>query len=179
MNRKGIFVVPYFGHVSIHAFIWPATIHIQCLYMCTMYRQMYLTKQAPTLFLGNFSVSMWTLQLGILSISVDTEGVHFIFHLSHTILVYRSFGRFYVLLVKQNVCRRTLSCPPKILLAAQEFAAESLQPTHSQCFGGITKNYFFFLYTFRFFFVYTVYLCRPSEASTQYCVIPGGYPPRG
>jgi hypothetical protein len=36
---------------------------------------------------------------------------------------------------------------------------------------------FFFLYIFRFF-VYTVYLCRPSEASTQYCVIPGGYPPQ-
>ncbi len=22
------------------------------------------------------------------------------------------------------------------------------------------------------------YLCRPSEASTRYCVIPGGYPPQ-
>ncbi len=29
------------------------------------------------------------------------------------------------------------------------------------------------------FFVYTEYLfCRPSEASTWYCVIPGGYPPQ-
>ncbi len=27
-------------------------------------------------------------------------------------------------------------------------------------------------------FVYTEYLCCPSEASTRYCVIPGGYPPQ-
>ncbi len=27
-------------------------------------------------------------------------------------------------------------------------------------------------------FVYMEYLCRPSEASTRYCVIPSGYPPR-
>ncbi len=28
------------------------------------------------------------------------------------------------------------------------------------------------------FFVYTEYLCRPSEASTRYCVILGDYPPQ-
>ncbi len=27
-------------------------------------------------------------------------------------------------------------------------------------------------------FVYMEYLCRPSEASTWYCAIPGGYPPQ-
>ncbi len=37
--------------------------------------------------------------------------------------------------------------------------------------------FFFFLYIF-WVFVYIVYLCRPSEASTWYCVIPGGYPPQ-
>jgi hypothetical protein len=26
--------------------------------------------------------------------------------------------------------------------------------------------------------VYMEYLCRPSEASTRFCVIPGGYPPQ-
>ncbi len=26
--------------------------------------------------------------------------------------------------------------------------------------------------------MYTVYLCRPSEASTRYCAIPGGYSPQ-
>jgi hypothetical protein len=33
-------------------------------------------------------------------------------------------------------------------------------------------------FTFLGVFVYIVYLCRPSEASTRYCVIPGGYPPQ-
>jgi hypothetical protein len=36
-----------------------------------------------------------------------------------------------------------------------------------------------FLYIFGGFCVYVLYLCRPSEASTRYCVIPGGYPPQG
>ncbi len=36
----------------------------------------------------------------------------------------------------------------------------------------------FFSYIFLGVFVYTEYLCRLSEASTQYCVIPGGYPPQ-
>jgi hypothetical protein len=36
----------------------------------------------------------------------------------------------------------------------------------------------FFLYIFLGFFVLTEYLCRPLEASTEYCVIPGGYPPQ-
>ncbi len=40
-------------------------------------------------------------------------------------------------------------------------------------------EYIFFSYIFFGIFVYTEYLCRPSEASTQYCVIPGGYPPQG
>ncbi len=35
----------------------------------------------------------------------------------------------------------------------------------------------FFSFTFLGVFLYIVYLCRPSEASTWYCVIPGGYPP--
>ncbi len=26
--------------------------------------------------------------------------------------------------------------------------------------------------------MYMEYLCRPSEASTQFCAIPGGYPPQ-
>ncbi len=38
--------------------------------------------------------------------------------------------------------------------------------------------WFFFSYIFLGVFVYIVYLCRPSEASTWYCVIPGGYPPQ-
>jgi hypothetical protein len=38
-------------------------------------------------------------------------------------------------------------------------------------------SYSFFFLFFKGFFVY-MYLCRPSEASTQYCVIPGGYPPQ-
>ncbi len=29
-----------------------------------------------------------------------------------------------------------------------------------------------------FFFVYTEYHCRPSNASTRYCAIQGGYPPQ-
>ncbi len=33
------------------------------------------------------------------------------------------------------------------------------------------------IYFFVVFCVY-MYLCRPSEASTRYCVIPGGYPPQ-
>ncbi len=37
--------------------------------------------------------------------------------------------------------------------------------------------FFFFPYIFLGIFVY-MYLCRPSEASTRYCVIPGGYPPQ-
>ncbi len=36
----------------------------------------------------------------------------------------------------------------------------------------------FFSYIFLGVFVYMEYLCRPSEASTRYCVIPGGYPPQ-
>ncbi len=36
----------------------------------------------------------------------------------------------------------------------------------------------FFSYIFLGFFVYMDYLCLPSEASTRYCVIPGGYPPQ-
>ncbi len=39
-------------------------------------------------------------------------------------------------------------------------------------------NFFFFLYIFRFFFVYTEYLCRPSEANTRYCAILGSNPPK-
>jgi hypothetical protein len=35
----------------------------------------------------------------------------------------------------------------------------------------------FFSYIILWVFVY-MYLCRPSEASTRYCVIPGGYPPQ-
>ncbi len=36
----------------------------------------------------------------------------------------------------------------------------------------------FFLFMFKGFCVYIVYLCRPPEASTWYCVIRGGYPPQ-
>ncbi len=35
----------------------------------------------------------------------------------------------------------------------------------------------FFSFIFLWVFVY-MYLCRPSEASTRYCAIPGGYPPQ-
>jgi hypothetical protein len=35
----------------------------------------------------------------------------------------------------------------------------------------------FFSYIFLGVVVY-MYLCRPSEASTRFCVIPGGYPPQ-
>ncbi len=35
----------------------------------------------------------------------------------------------------------------------------------------------FFFFIFLCVFVY-MYLCRPSEASTQYCAIRGGYPPQ-
>ncbi len=38
-------------------------------------------------------------------------------------------------------------------------------------------HFLFFLYIFRGF-VYTEYLCCPSEGSTRYCVIPDGYPPQ-
>ncbi len=45
--------------------------------------------------------------------------------------------------------------------------------------GLITKiKYRFFSYIFLEIFVYTEYLCRPSEASTRYCVTPGDYPPQ-
>ncbi len=37
--------------------------------------------------------------------------------------------------------------------------------------------FYFYSYIFLGVFVY-MYLCRPSEASTRYCVIPGGYPPQ-
>jgi hypothetical protein len=37
---------------------------------------------------------------------------------------------------------------------------------------------FFFSFIFLWVFVY-MYLCRPSEASTRCCAIPGGYPPQG
>ncbi len=37
---------------------------------------------------------------------------------------------------------------------------------------------YFFSYIFLGFFCVYMYLCRPSEASTRYCVIPGGYPPQ-
>jgi hypothetical protein len=37
---------------------------------------------------------------------------------------------------------------------------------------------FFFSYIFLGVIVYMEYLCRPSEASTWFCVIPGGYPPQ-
>ncbi len=36
----------------------------------------------------------------------------------------------------------------------------------------------FFSYIFLGFFVYTKYLCRPSEASTRYCAILGSNPPK-
>ncbi len=40
-------------------------------------------------------------------------------------------------------------------------------------------KYFFFSYIFLgFFFVYTEYLCRPSEANTRYCAILGSNPPK-
>jgi hypothetical protein len=41
---------------------------------------------------------------------------------------------------------------------------------------GLPPN-LFFSFIFLWVFVY-MYLCRHSEASTQYCVIPGGYPPQ-
>ncbi len=46
-------------------------------------------------------------------------------------------------------------------------------------FGHHTKEpgRIFFSYIFLGVFVY-IYLCHPSEASTRYCVIPGGYPPQ-
>ncbi len=40
--------------------------------------------------------------------------------------------------------------------------------------GGNVETFFSFI--FLRVFVYIVYLCRPSEASTWHCVIPGGYP---
>ncbi len=44
---------------------------------------------------------------------------------------------------------------------------------------GFQREIFFFsLYIFRSFCVQYMYLCRPSEASSRYCVIPGGYPPQ-
>jgi hypothetical protein len=54
--------------------------------------------------------------------------------------------------------------------------------TVEECGGSQVSSWlwlidFFFLYIFIGFCVY-VYLCRPSEASTRYCVIPGGYPPQ-
>ncbi len=40
-----------------------------------------------------------------------------------------------------------------------------------------TSHFLFFSFIFLWVVVY-MYLCRPSEASTRYCVIPGGYPPQ-
>ncbi len=45
------------------------------------------------------------------------------------------------------------------------------------CIPGLHSIYYFFSYIFLWVFVY-MYLCHPSEASTRYCVIPGGYPPQ-
>jgi hypothetical protein len=47
-------------------------------------------------------------------------------------------------------------------------------PKFIQTQTGVTI--FFFPFIFLGFFVY-MFLCRPSEASTRYCVIQGGYPP--
>ncbi len=51
-----------------------------------------------------------------------------------------------------------------------------------QCWGSTSvlrqSMVLFFSYIFLGFFVLTEYLCRPLEASTGYCVIPGGYPPQ-
>ncbi len=44
-------------------------------------------------------------------------------------------------------------------------------------FEYISCSILFFSYIFLGLFVY-MYLCRPSEASTWYCVIPGGHPPQ-
>ncbi len=41
-----------------------------------------------------------------------------------------------------------------------------------------TELFFFPIYFYGFLCICTTYLCRPSEASTRYCVIPGGYPLR-
>ncbi len=41
----------------------------------------------------------------------------------------------------------------------------------------VTYLGFFSFIFFLLVFVY-MYLCRPSEASTRYCVIPGGNPPQ-
>jgi hypothetical protein len=50
------------------------------------------------------------------------------------------------------------------------------------CVGGRQRDYiwnWFFSFIFLWVFVYMyMYLCRPSEASTRYCAIPGGYPPQ-
>jgi hypothetical protein len=42
----------------------------------------------------------------------------------------------------------------------------------------LAASYLFFSYIFLGFFVYTEYLCRPSEASTRHCAILGSYPPK-
>jgi hypothetical protein len=42
------------------------------------------------------------------------------------------------------------------------------------------KILFFFFFNFFPLYFYgflCIYLCRPPEASTRYCAIPGGYPP--
>ncbi len=56
--------------------------------------------------------------------------------------------------------------------------------TQNRCFLQNIVNspclyiFFSFSYIFVGVFVYMEYLCRPSEASTRYWVIPGGYPPQ-
>ncbi len=60
---------------------------------------------------------------------------------------------------------------PSRFTCPQELAKNKVKSLHS-------KKYFFFSFIFLWVFVYIVYLCRPSEASTWYCVIPGGYPPQ-
>ncbi len=42
--------------------------------------------------------------------------------------------------------------------------------------NGLSHWIIFFLYIF--LCILTLYLCRPSEASTRYCAIPGGCPPQ-
>jgi hypothetical protein len=109
--------------------------------------------------------------------------MHHILHITHTLrvwdvhtLTFRPFlaQTVYIQASKHRHNIRTLNscnCLPPILYIAPHVYYHTAS-------SSLTSNiFFFFPYIFLGFFVY-MYLCRPSEASTRYCVIPGGHPPQ-
>jgi hypothetical protein len=67
----------------------------------------------------------------------------------------------------------------ELLLAYKEdnIRYGNIRAKRSGIIGFYQGDDIFFSFIFLWVFVY-MYLCRPSEASTRYCAIPGGYPPQ-